>query len=98
MIQHEYSVLTLRVIIKFLKAFQDFKILAKRMTEELQPVSHDIRSVHKIIPLPLLAKNEQQFAFVADRLDPFEILPQIFSILLVNSYLQAPECKLEVAS
>lgn len=80
MIRHEYSVLTLRVITKFLKAFQDFKVLAKQMTEELQPVSHNILSVHKIIPLPVLAKNEQKYTDVVDILDAYEnLIADIFN-------------------
>ena len=39
-IRNEYTVLTLKVLTKFLKVFQGFKAMAKSLTEELRPVSH----------------------------------------------------------
>lgn len=71
-IRNEYTVLTLKVLTKFLKVFQGFKAMAKSLTEELRPVSHDISTVHKIIPLPVLAKNEQKYSEVIDILDSYE--------------------------
>jgi hypothetical protein len=71
-IGHEYSVLSLCVLTKFLKVFKDFKGLAKQLTEELKPESYDIHVVHKVISLPVLAKNEQKYTNVIDIMDLYE--------------------------
>jgi hypothetical protein len=55
-----------------LKVFKDFKGLAKQLTEELKPESYDIHVVHKVIPLPVLAKNEQKYTVVIDIMDSYE--------------------------
>ena len=35
-------------------------------------INHDISTVHKIIPLSVLAKNEQKYSEVIDILDSYE--------------------------
>ena len=35
-------------------------------------INHDISTVHKIIPLPVLAKNDQTYSEVIDILDSYE--------------------------
>ncbi|KAL5004258.1 hypothetical protein ScPMuIL_017714 [Solemya velum] len=92
-IKFTYSIILLDVLVKHFKYFKLFQQTLSELKQTLMPENIN-NSVSEVIPLPVLAKNEQKYSDVIDIMDSYEQLVE--DTFLACGHLVTSETKVHI--
>ncbi|KAL5019139.1 hypothetical protein ScPMuIL_004861 [Solemya velum] len=92
-IKFTYSIILLDVLVKHFKYFKLFQQTLSELKQTLMPENIN-NSVSEVIPLPVLAKNEQKYSDVIDIMDSYEQLVE--DTFLAYGHLVTSETKVHI--